>query len=189
VLRRLVDDPDALKLAARTALRILHFDPDTGEEHDDQFPGQDDRCVKACYDCLLAYGNQSVHERINRHLVKDLLLRLSKAELHTERIEPAPPPQTDSDAQEDEFTDWLRARGYRLPDGYGEEVFGVCPDLTYHLGNDGGAAVFFDDVDRAAHEVIRDEGWGVIRIGPEDNWESVVRRYPSVFGGMEEGNL
>ena len=32
VLRRLVDDPDALRKAARTALQIMHFDPDTGED-------------------------------------------------------------------------------------------------------------------------------------------------------------
>ena len=32
MLRRLVDDPAALRKAARTALEIMHFDPDTGEE-------------------------------------------------------------------------------------------------------------------------------------------------------------
>ena len=31
VLRRLVDDPAALRTAARTALAIMHFDPDTGD--------------------------------------------------------------------------------------------------------------------------------------------------------------
>lgn len=43
VLRRLVDDPEALNKAARTALQIMHFDPDTGEEDDSAAPGQE-RC-------------------------------------------------------------------------------------------------------------------------------------------------
>src|SRR5690606_25355085 len=32
VLRRLVDDPSTLSLVAREALRICHFDPDSGED-------------------------------------------------------------------------------------------------------------------------------------------------------------
>ena len=186
VLRRLVDDPEALKLAARTALRILHFDPDTGAELDEGFPGED-RCVRACYDCLLSYGNQSLHELINRHLVKDLLLGLTTATLYSERIEPAPPPPADSGASETGFTAWLHAHGYREPDGYGEEVFGIRPDLIYRL-RDSNVAIFFDDEDRESHEVIRDEGWSVIRIRPDADWQQVADRYPSVFGGKEEGS-
>ena len=37
--------------------------------------------MRACYDCLLSYGNQSLHEQISRHLVRDLMLRLAKAEV------------------------------------------------------------------------------------------------------------
>ena len=62
-LRRLVDDPDALPKAARTALQIMHFDPDTGADTSGDEPGTgQERCVRACYDCLLSYGNQRVHE-------------------------------------------------------------------------------------------------------------------------------
>ena len=54
--------PGALRKAARTALEIMHFDPDTGEDVSAR-PGADrERCVRACYDCLLSYGNQSLHE-------------------------------------------------------------------------------------------------------------------------------
>ena len=61
---------------------------------------------------------------------------------------------------------------------------GVCPDLIYRLA-DGDAAVFFDDADREAHDVLRDDGWTVILIGPDTDWQHVVDRYPSVFGGRE----
>jgi hypothetical protein len=97
------------------------------------------------------------------------------------RLTPAAPP----DSPEGEFAAWLRARGYREPDGFGDEVAGVCPDLIYRFGPDGGAAVFFDDTDRDAHDVLRDEGWTVIRIGSDADWQRIVDRWPSVFGGKE----
>jgi hypothetical protein len=64
-------------------------------------------------------------------------------------------------------------------------VFGVCPDLIYRFGADGGAGVFFDDADLEAHEVLREEGWTVVKIGSDADWQRVARRYPSVFGGKE----
>jgi hypothetical protein len=89
---------------------------------------------------------------------------------------------------EDRFVAWLGTRGLRQPDAMGEEVFGVCPDLIYRL-KDNDVAIFFDDEDRDSHEVLRDEGWSVIRIGPEADWQQVARRYPSVFGSQQEGTL
>ena len=194
VLRRLVDDPGALRKAARTALEIMHFDPDTGEEDNAALPDRE-RCVRACYDCLLSYANQSLHEMIDRHLVRDLMLRLAAAEVehayvqdeksdHPERTVPTLPAQPDS--PEGEFVAWLRAAGLREPDAVGEEVFGVCPDLVYRLP-DSNVAVFFADADHESHDVLRDEGWSVILIGPEDDWQQVAGRYPSVFGSEQEG--
>ena len=198
VLRRLVDDPKALNKAARAALQIMHFNPDTCEEDDAQAPGQE-RCVRACYDCLLSYGNQSVHELIDRHLVCDLMLRLTSATVtkpeaqgqkpgNPEQASLTPPAQSasaESDGTpEDQFVAWLGARSLRQPDAIGAEVFGVCPDLIYRL-KDNAVAVFFDDKDRDSHEVLRDQGWSVIRIGPDADWQEVVGKYPSVFGGQE----
>jgi superfamily II DNA/RNA helicase len=79
-LRRLVDEPGALRLAARTALMIMHFDPDTGEDQAAQAAGRgEEACLRACYDCLLSYRNQSWHRLIDRHRVRDLMLALSTA--------------------------------------------------------------------------------------------------------------
>jgi superfamily II DNA/RNA helicase len=213
VLRRLIDDPGALAIAARTALDIMHFDPDTGEDTSVDSADRE-RCVRACYDCLLAYGNQSQHGLINRHLVKDLLLRLTKATVTSEsqarqdqrflaqRDVPTVPgqpgspvsaqrPGADPAAPEERFIAWLAANELRQPDGIGEEVSGVIADLLYRL-RDNQVAVFFDDTDRDAHEVLRDEGMGVIIISPAAeaaDWHAVVSRYPSVFGSLREGQL
>ena len=194
VLRRLVDDPGALRKGARTALEIMHFDPDTGEEDNAALPDRE-RCVRACYDCLLSYANQSLHEMIDRHLVRDLMLRLAAAEVEhasvqdkksdqPERTVPTLPAQPDS--PEGEFVAWLRAADLREPNAVGEEVFGVCPDLIYRLP-DSNVAVFFADADHESHDVLRDEGWSVILIGPDDDWQQVAGRYPSVFGSEQEG--
>jgi superfamily II DNA/RNA helicase len=186
VLRRLVDDPVALNRAARTALEIMHFNPDTGADSSRDLPDRE-RCVRACYDCLLSYANQSLHEMIDRHLARDLMLRIANATLHPERQGVAP--SAPSDSAEGEFTGWLRARGYREPDAVGEEVFGVRPDLAYRLDPDSNVAIFFADSDHDSHDVLRDEGWSVIRIGSEDDWQEVAARYPSVFGSHREGAL
>ena len=78
VLRRLVEEEGALQLAAVTALRIMHFDPETGADRAEEEASRGtEPCVRACYDCLLSYGNQGAHRQINRHLVKDLILRLA----------------------------------------------------------------------------------------------------------------
>ncbi|MEW5658790.1 protein kinase [Streptomyces cinereoruber] len=81
VLRRLQHDKGALAEAARTALEICHFDPNTGE--DEGGPSPDEECARGCYACLLTYGNQTHHRRLSRHSARPLLLRLAGA--RTER--------------------------------------------------------------------------------------------------------
>ncbi|MGO9294510.1 MAG: DUF1998 domain-containing protein, partial [Streptosporangiaceae bacterium] len=191
-LRRLVDDPGALPKAARTALQIMHFDPDSGADLSTDEPGAGrERCVRACYDCLLAYGNQRVHEMINRHLVRDLMLRLAAAAVDspaTLREESGAKPENTSAA---EFLAWLRSRDLRLPEDVDRDTEGTQPDLIYRLP-DGNAAVFVaragdsqdDGRNEQAHEVLRDLGWSVILIEPGTDWATVAARYPSVFGSQ-----
>ncbi len=52
----------AWKRVAERALEIVHVDPDSGDE-------KDDACERACYDCLLSFFNQHVHEHLDRALV------------------------------------------------------------------------------------------------------------------------
>ncbi len=117
VLRRLVDDPGALLKAARTALQIMHFDPDTGADTSGDEPGTgQERCVRACYDCLLSYGNQRVHEMIDRHLVRDLMLRLASATVEREAAADPGSSARPENPVAAEFVAWLASRGLRLPD-------------------------------------------------------------------------
>jgi hypothetical protein len=76
VLRRLQAEKDALAKAAVRALDICHFDADG---NDLGGPHPDRPCALGCYECLLTYGNQLNHALINRHSVRDLLVRLASA--------------------------------------------------------------------------------------------------------------
>jgi hypothetical protein len=72
VLKRLVDEYDAMNRIANKALEICHFDPKTGKELDKKI-----KCAKACYHCLMTYSNQRDHGILDRYLVKDLLMNIS----------------------------------------------------------------------------------------------------------------
>jgi hypothetical protein len=193
-LRRLVDDRDALARAARAALEIMHFDPVTGEDLSRDEEGRE-RCVLACYECLLSYANQNMHNMINRHLVRDWMLQLAAASAETtpgptvptaDLAEPANP-------QAAAFLAWLRSHDYRLPDEVDTAIAGAHPDLVYRL-RDGSAAVFVtvgsgqehgdraEERNESAKDGLRDLGWSVITVGDEETWTAATARYPSVFG-------
>jgi hypothetical protein len=190
VLRRLVSNAADLRLAARAALELMHFDPDTGADQSAETAAKrgEEPCVRGCYDCLLSYRNQNDHELIDRRLAVTLMLRLSTCTL----TDHAPAGRTGDDRTAAPgkpgaaaFVGWLRSRDLRLPDDVDAMVEGTRPDLVYRLP-DGNVAVFVgeDDgrEDDQATEVLRDLGWGVILIGGDSDWQTVVSRYPSVFG-------
>ena len=198
VLRRLQAEKDALARAAKEALRIAHFDPDTGAD----LGGIDDKhpCGKACYDCLLSYGNQLVHELIDRHRARDLLLAIaggatlstSRGQSRTEQSQ-ALIAQADS-SLEARFVQWLKDNGYRLPDQAQVTVTDAFarPDFVYQRPN-ARVAVFIDGPwhdseaaaqrDAAAGERLEDQGWYVIRVRHDDDWQDIAHRNPTVFGG------
>ncbi|MEO6653110.1 MAG: DEAD/DEAH box helicase, partial [Ilumatobacteraceae bacterium] len=196
VLRRLVTEPHALARAARRALEICHFDPDTGDDLG-AAEGVDERCVQGCYDCLLSYSNQFQHSVIDRMLVQSLLFELAStstvvgaggrsAASAADYLEAF----TDS-SLERRFLDFLRDGGYRLPDRAQVTVDGVRarPDFVYdRSGMD--VAVFLDGPhhdddqvsvrDAAAEDRLDDAGWHVVRVRYDDDWMSIMRASPSV---------
>ncbi len=197
VLRRLQAEPDALAEAARRALAIAHFHPDSGEDRH-QAEGASWPCGKACYDCLLSYGNQFDHGAIDRHAVRDLLLALARS-----RTVPDGSGFGSSEALdrllriaesdlEREFVRWLSEREHRLPDDAQVTVTEARarPDFVYRAAA-GQCAVFVDGPHHSAAEVqardaeaeerLIDLGWHVVRVGV-DGWNRVVADNPSFFG-------
>ena len=196
VLRRLQAEEDALGKAAREALRIAHFDPDTGADLGG-VPGQP--CGRGCYNCLLSYSNQLMHDMIDRHHARDLLLAISRgtttsAGRGTSRTEDAIRLIAQADSSlEEQFITWLKDRGYRLPEAAQQTVDGAYakPDFIYHRPG-GPVAVFVDGPvhdseqaaqrDAAAEGRLEESGWYVLRLRHDGDWERVVQQNPSVFG-------
>jgi ATP-dependent helicase YprA (DUF1998 family)/serine/threonine protein kinase len=202
VLRRLQAERGALAKAAREALRIAHFNPDTGDDlggvlNADGLLTQP--CGKGCYNCLLSYGNQPYHEQLDRHRARDLLLAIGGgATLTTGRGESRTEQtirligQADSPLEE-EFLQWLKNHGHRLPDAAQVTVPEAYarPDFTYRLPG-GPVAVFVDgpvhdgraaaERDASATERLEDLGWYVIRFRYDDDWPSTAAANRSVFG-------
>jgi superfamily II DNA/RNA helicase len=199
VLRRLQAEPDSLAQAARHALEIAHFDPDTGDDLG-RAPGADERCERACYDCLLSYSNQIQHDLINRHAVRDLLMQLSRARVvataggesrqeHLDRLLAL----CDTELER-RWIHTLAEWDYRLPDGAQEliDVAACRPDFVYR-GPHGSVAVFIDGPDHqresvagrdaATEDRLIDEGWSFVRFGyDERDWPAKVKERHDVFG-------
>ncbi|GLY82300.1 DEAD/DEAH box helicase [Actinoallomurus iriomotensis] len=191
VLRRLQAETDALAWAAREALRIAHFDPDTGDDLGGPKPGT--RCERGCYDCLLSFGNQLSHHLIDRHAARGLLLAIAHGTVA--RDEDAATFVENADSRlEGEFVTWLRERGHRLPDEQQVLVTEALsqPDYVYRPPGHAPIAVFVDGPahdsipvslrDAEAEERLLDAGWHVIRFRHDQDWSEVVHGNRSVFG-------
>ncbi|MGJ0119613.1 DEAD/DEAH box helicase [Williamsia sp. MIQD14] len=193
VLRRLHGEPDALARVARRALNIAHFGP-AGEDFG-RAEGGRERCEKACYDCLLAYGNQSDHQKIDRHAIKDLLLALALAETLPRHDDANPSAEPDdlrrqcrSDGER-ALVDLLVTHEFALPDSVHESVGNVDADFVFR-GDEGVTVVFVDESgdaagsgrDDAAEDELMDRGWSVLRLRVGDDWLSELRANTYVFG-------
>ena len=196
VLRRLAEDPDALPAIARLALEIAHFDPDTGEDQHRPRGARED-CEAACYDCLLSYFNQRNHRLLDRHLLPELLRPWMQASVRTS---PAPVPREDqltrllNLCQTELERKWARMvdrMGLKLPSDAQRliESCGVRPDFLYR---DESAAIFVDGPhhdtpeqgtkDDDQQDALEDHGLTVIRFHHAEEWEPILRRYPTLFG-------
>ena len=175
VLRRLVTEPDALARVAARALGIAHFTADGTDTEAGKQPAE--RCEKACYDCLLSYGNQLDHTRIDRHAVRDLLLRMTRSQT-TPNSSGANSDPSERMAElralcatdaERALLDALASNEYRLPDAVHETVGDAHADFVFH-SDSASAAVFVDEPsgapgpgrDDVAEDSLFDRGWSVI---------------------------
>ncbi|WP_279630036.1 protein kinase domain-containing protein [Amycolatopsis echigonensis] len=196
VLRLMESEPGALAAAAKAALEICHFD---GDGNDLGGPTNDRPCARGCYECLLTYGNQSDHGEIDRHSVRDLLVRLAQARTVPEGRGESRSEQMARLADhaesglERKFVEWLKEHGLRLPDQTQEFVAEALarPDYVYLLPG-APVAVFIDGPvhdnevisqrDADAEERLYDKGWDVVRFRYDDDWPAVVKDNRHVFG-------
>jgi len=196
VLRRLLKDPLAFPTVAREALRICHFNPDTGDD-EGHAAGVSEICEAACYDCLLSYSNQPVHRLLDRKAIREILLDFYRSSVS---IAPAATPRSEHLVQlrrlcgsklEESWLEFLEDNDYHLP-SVAQRFLQVCqtrPDFFYEEHN---AAIYVDGPhheyperksrDAAQNECMDDRGYVVIRFSHKDDWATVLKRYPNIFG-------
>ena len=191
VLRQLVEDSAVLPELARRSLKICHYDPDTLEDTARK------TCGKACYECLLDYGNQPDHKDLDRSLIRNFLAEMAKGSCRlaggtgsrSERLV-ALRALCDSKLEQRWLGD-IESLGLRLPSDaqYNIPGYYAKPDFFY---SDTNAAIFVDgpphdtpDQIRKDEEITRglmEMGYIVIRFHHEDDWSSIFSNHPDVFG-------
>ncbi len=202
VWERMLADPDSFATVAREALRICHFDPETGET----LAGWDERCAVACYECLLSYRNQSDHRHLDRHLVRDYLLALAGARMvhgtasrgYDEQYAWLLGNTDPASSFERDFLDWLHASGLRLPDRAQyrpDDAVPVQPDFYYEREGIPGVCVFVDgphhdtDAQRArdarVREDLADRGYRLLVVHHGRAFDELMEKYSDVLGASE----
>ena len=185
---------------ARTALGLLHFDPATGEGNPDWI----ERCVAACYDCLLSCANPLDHRHLDRHRVRNFLVRLAQSPVKSSgrtyeeqyawlraRTDPA-------STSERSFLNHLYERKLRLPDfaqyAPAADVF-LQPDFYYQRGAIPGVCVFIDGPhhagqevqDRRAREPLEDRGYRIVVITAKRPLAEQIEAFPDIFVPLANG--
>lgn len=188
VLRRLQSDATALPDAAKESLRIIHVNPETGADIEGA-------CGAGCYRCLLSYSNQMDHERIDRRVVVPLLLQLSRATVRPDDTTPVTPPTAPPSGDSSEgaaavpvpeaeraaaFLSRLERLGARLPSRGEDEVGGLLVDFVYDAPL--AVVVVHDDIAQVDASDLAFDGFQVVTVGRDRDFDDVIREHPSVFG-------
>jgi ATP-dependent helicase YprA (DUF1998 family)/very-short-patch-repair endonuclease len=196
VLRRLVEDPNALPRVAKEALELCHFDPDTGEDRR-RGTGMVEDCEAACYECLMSYGNQRDHSLLDRHLIRDWLIAASQG-----NVEASPTALSRTQHLnnlkslagsnlEKRWLQFLEDHDYRLPSA-AQRFMDQCatrPDFMYESQH---AVVYIDGPphdypqrqlrDQEQTTCLEDLGYEVIRFHHQDEWSEIVEHHLHIFG-------
>jgi len=190
VLRRLYHEPEALARAARTALEILHVDPDTGLE-------KDDACVRGCYRCVLSYGNQLFHDAIDRRESVPVLRRLTAAVVEQREVEGERGPDRQAvetavkqtggalKGRARQLLTLIAERKLRLPDEIASTIEGATDPVDFVFRLPGQATVVVVDdpafPPRESVDGLVFYGWNVVRVKVDDDFDQVLATHPSVF--------
>ncbi len=191
VLRQLVEDPKVVPALARRALEICHFNPDTLEDKGIN------TCGKACYECVLDYGNQRDHLLLDRYIIRDILARLMRSECR---------PAGGAGSREERMADLRKRCDSKLeqkwlglvdelmlrPPSHGQYLIESCstkPDFYYEEYN---AAIYVDGPPHDEPDQIRYDaditrrlmqmGYIVVRFHHKEDWKAIFLRHPDIFG-------
>ncbi len=193
VLRRLVEEPQALAEVAQAALEICHFQLSEAGIQDLR-----PECRAACYECLLSYANQREALELDRYKIRDLLGELahSRTELRPlgrsrqEQLEWLRQLLDPRSELERRFLELLAEGGYRLPDEAQKAL--AEPRCVADFFYDPNICIFCDGAvhddpaqaaqDRQLRSQLLGHGYRVIALRYDQDLREQLARYPEVFG-------
>ncbi len=202
VLKQIMDK-EKFHEVIKAAVELCHFDSTTFEDLK-RAPQSDEDCEAACYDCLLSYTNQIDHRIINRKIIINILKNLYHSELS---ISSTFLSRKDQFLQLKNMCDsklelkWLNfiyENGYNLPTNAQAliEQADTRPDFIYQ---DKYVAIFIDgpvhneaDIKAKDTEIntkLDELGWQEIRFRYDDDWQTILAKYPGVFGAGNKNEL
>lgn len=191
VLRRLLEETNAVAEIAAAALLRLHYSPAGADLNPD--------CLAACYECLLSYSNQLEALNLDRRQVRAALVALTRARTlprsggrtYADQLAWL---QSLTDARSDlerRFLAALAAGGYRLPDDAQHAISEPRCNADFFYAPQ--TCVFCDGAvhDTAAQQqrdaqVRRDlqsQGYRVVVIRYDRDLVTQIQEHPEVFGG------
>lgn len=180
-----------LPLLAQHALEICHLDPETLEDQGAQ------TCGKACYECLLDYVNQPDHKDLDRLLIRDLLVELSRSQCRPaggagSRAERMAALRKRCDSQlEMRWLDLVDELMLRPPSDV-QFLIESCATRTDFYYREHNTAIYIDGPPHDEPAQIREDeditrrlmemGYIVIRFYHAADWNEIFRRHPDIFG-------
>ncbi|PWH16876.1 MAG: DEAD/DEAH box helicase [Anaerolineae bacterium] len=192
VLRRLVEESDALARVAAQALQRCHYDP--------QGVNLKARCVAACYECLMSYNNQLEALYLDRRRIAEALSQLCQCQTllrsgnrswfeQLEWLRSLSDPRSELERR---FLETLAQAHARLPDDAQVRLRDAdcVVDFFYHPKTcvfcDG--AVHDEPQQRRRDEQVRqqlaEKGFQVIVLRYDEDLRQRLQDYPAVFGKL-----
>jgi len=191
VLRRLLEETDALAQIAQAALARLHYTADGADLKPE--------CIAACYECLLSYSNQLDALNLDRRQVRELLVALTHARTFPRSAgrtweEQLAWLQALTDVRsglERRFLEALAAGGYRLPDDAQHAILEPRCNADFFYAPH--TCVFCDGAvhdtveqhqrDANLRHALQARGYRVIVIRYDRDLAAQLQEHPEVFGG------
>jgi hypothetical protein len=179
VLISLVSRNNALSLAARKALEIMHYEvPETINSVSDlkEKQGENQPCIAGCYRCLLSYYNQPEHAIIDRRneKAKEILVALAKGSV-VPQTEPSAgnlsrgsPPDNANDNTA--LTNFLNSHGFKIPDVFDYAFMGNNSTAKGLYKNDK-ILLFLEAPHCTVEQYAADRGYRIVVLGEnEEAW-------------------